>query len=670
MANIREAFEYASKNPNSDFAKNLEKMAASGSLNLEAKKYGLDLSPFQPKPEPAKRSIGEKVLDFTGGKEIAQGLGQGIANTGFAEKGVKIFGKEIIAPGNVSKQIQETQSQQMDIQGQLLARIKENKATGQDTSRLENALAVLNNEIYNTGEGAEKLLNQNELTTKQVLGDALQLGTTVGTIGGLSGAGASKTIAGKTIPGLKIGGVQISPGLTTQAPGIAQTLAGKLTGGGVGTLRGAGQGLIAGAGQGVVTGALTGASQGLQADKTGMEILQDAGKGSLIGGLTGGVLGTLIGGISGRVKSSDMRKAILNNQYSTGEKIAPVGSAVKNKTIQIAKQQGFNDVDIEFVNSMKPQDRIQAQKMIDLAQKASVNKRAIERPIDIVGDSMTKRVKFIQKQNSLSGKAVDTTAKALKGQMVDSMPVREKALSLLEDIGVTANKNGTPNWSKSIFKKTPELEKKIMKALSDLPAGEMDAYDLHNFKKSIDEVVNYGVGGEGLKGKSASILKAIRASADDVLDSNFADYNKANTDYKATRDVLEIANDLFGKKVGISKERGGQLLRSVFSNNANRPRVMALIEQLDNTSKAYGGKFKDNLIDQALFTEILEDIYGTQATTSLQGQVGRAIKGTQRVIEGVRDPIKGAGDLLATSAEKVLGVSEENKKKILSALLR
>lgn len=275
MANIREAFEYASKNPNSDFAKNLEKMAASGSLNLEAKKYGLDLSPFQPKPEPAKRSIGEKVLDFTGGKEIAQGLGQGIANTGFAEKGVKIFGKEIIAPGNVSKQIQETQSQQMDIQGQLLARIKENKATGQDTSRLENALAVLNNDIYNTGEGAKKLLNQNELTNKQVLGDALQLATT---------ASAGKIVG--TANKIPISGVGV----------------------GSGALKGATTGAIGG----VATGGLTGASQGLQQDKTASEILKDTVKGGLIGGVAGGVLGGVIGGASGGVKQAKITK---QNKY-------------------------------------------------------------------------------------------------------------------------------------------------------------------------------------------------------------------------------------------------------------------------------------------------------------------------------------------------------------------
>jgi len=127
---------------------------------------------------------------------------------------------------------------------------------------------------------------------------------------------------------------------------------------------------------------------------------------------------------------------------------------------------------------------------------------------------------------------------------------------------------------------------------------------------------------------------------------------------------------LFGKKAGISKERGGQLLRSVFSNNTQRPRVLSLIEKLDAVSKQYGGKFDDNLVDQALFTEILEDIYGTQATTSLQGQVERAVKGTKRVIEGIRDPLKGLGDLAATGVEKSIGITDENKRKILQALIK
>jgi len=56
MADLRQAFEYAGKNPNSDFAKNLKSLAESGSLNVEAKKFGIDLSGFQ-QPKIASPSI-------------------------------------------------------------------------------------------------------------------------------------------------------------------------------------------------------------------------------------------------------------------------------------------------------------------------------------------------------------------------------------------------------------------------------------------------------------------------------------------------------------------------------------------------------------------------------------------------------------------------------------
>ena len=564
--------------------------------------------------EKPKKSMGEKVLDVTGGKELAQGLGQ------------------TLALKQNSKIIEQAQKEQFGIQEQLLKRIKEKKARGEDTSRLEGALSDINDEIMKTGEGASDILNPNKLTNKQVIGDALQLITTAG------GSNVAGAVAGKA----------------TSATGFIE-----------GALQGAKTGAIGGS----AVGALTGTSQALQEDKTLGGIVTDTVIGAGIGGVTGGILGGITGGISGGLKGRALRKEILTEQVQLGEKtINQTQKAQKVKSM--AKEQGFDEADIDFIQSMKPIDKQKAQKMITLAQEASVNKRAIERPIDIVGDSMVDRVKFIRNKNSIAGKAVDTAAKALKGQKVDSTPIRDRALALLEDAGVTANPDGTPNWSKSIFNKTPDLKNKIMKSLSDLPAGEIDAYDLHNFKKSIDEVVNYGVKGEGLKGKSASILKAIRASADDVLDSSFDSYNKANTDYKVTRDILDVTDDLFGKKAGVVKERGGQLLRSVFSNNTQRPRVLSLIEQLDKISKKYGGKFDDNLLDQAIFTEILEDIYGTQATTSLQGQTARAIQGTQKVIEGLRNPVQGAGELLATTAEKLTGISPERKKKILEALIR
>jgi hypothetical protein len=596
----------------------------------------------QPVLPEKKRTVLEKVADFTGGKELGQGIAQAINLP------------------KASKQLDDMLDTAMAQQNDLLAKRKELKASGGDTSAIDKALKLNLDQLQKISAGAEAMLNPNDLTNKQVIGDALQLFTTI------AGAGTygKGFVAGGKEATLK--NIITNTGKTKELPNVVGAVKEVQTFG-----KGAVEGLKTGAITGGAIGAGTGASQALQEDKTLGGIVRDTLVGGALGGVTGGILGSVTGGVSGAIKGRKLRNEILNKQIELGEKeITKTYTPVQQKAIKLAEQQGFDKQDIDFMMSMKPQDKIKAQKMVELAEKTLKDKRSLERPIDVVGDSMLDRVKFIQAQNSKAGKGVDLTAKALKGQKIDTTPVREKALSLLEDAGVYANPNGTPNWSKSIFNKTPELKNKIMKTLSDLPAGEMDAYDLHNFKKSIDEVVNYGVKGEGLKGKSANILKAVRNSADEILDANFADYNKANTDYKATRDVLDIANDLFGKKAGLSKERGGQLLRSVYSNNASRQRVMSLVEQLDKVAKQYGGKFDDNLLDQTLFTELLEDVYGTQATTSLQGQVARAVKGTQKVIEGVRNPIKGAGELLATVAEKTAGITPENKKKILNAFLR
>lgn len=127
MANLREAFEYASKNPDSDFAKNLAELARSGSLNLEAKKYGIDLTAFQPapveapQPEKPKQNVLQKVdkglTDFgvgvgKGVTETAVGLGQlalrGASNLPLPKKDIEIGGITLIPSKEKALQAIET----------------------------------------------------------------------------------------------------------------------------------------------------------------------------------------------------------------------------------------------------------------------------------------------------------------------------------------------------------------------------------------------------------------------------------------------------------------------------------------------------------------------------------------------------------------------------------
>lgn len=226
---------------------------------------GVNDKPVAPVVETPKKGLferaTEKAASIVGGEKIAQGIGQAL-NMGAA-----------------SKQLQETQTQQFDQQGQLLKLIKEGKAAGQDVSRLEKALEYNQEDIDTTAGGAEQLLNPNELTDKQVIGDALQLGTTI------IGAGALPGVAKNTVAATTIG-------------------------------QGIKQGAIQGAKAGTAFGASSGVSSALEADKSALDIAKGGIGGALVGAGTGALLGGAIGGVSGGIKGSAARKQAKENDFT------------------------------------------------------------------------------------------------------------------------------------------------------------------------------------------------------------------------------------------------------------------------------------------------------------------------------------------------------------------
>jgi hypothetical protein len=225
--------------------------------NLVARGYepeGIDISKVKStlvkmgkiKEEPIKKPFMEKVADFTGGKELAQGVAQAINLP------------------QASKQIDDMLNQAITQQDELLSKKKELRASGKDTTAIDKALKINSENLAKIGAEAEGLLNPNDLTAKKVIGDALQLATTIAGAGTLSGA--TKTVTG------------------------ARTV-------GEGIIQGAKTGAITGAGFGGVTGV----SQGLQDERSLSELPMQALKGAGVGAVTGGILGGVTGGISGAI---------------------------------------------------------------------------------------------------------------------------------------------------------------------------------------------------------------------------------------------------------------------------------------------------------------------------------------------------------------------------------
>lgn len=204
------------------------------------------------------------ISKFTGGDVIAKGLGQAIANTG-----VHIPG---IVDGNPQADLAKANETAIKIQGQLLDAIKANKAQGKDTSRLQNALTELTQHIQDTGNSVGELGNQNNITPGKVIGDALQLGTTVVGAGSLAGA------AKEAVP----------------ATGI---------------VAGSKQGAIAGAKVGGIYGASSGVSGALKDNGGVVDAVKGGVKGAIGGALAGGAVGAVAGGVSGGIKAYTAKKS-------------------------------------------------------------------------------------------------------------------------------------------------------------------------------------------------------------------------------------------------------------------------------------------------------------------------------------------------------------------------
>lgn len=141
-----------------------------------------------PKPEDTrslKRKIGEGIAGLTGPKELGAGLAS-----------VLFRGTE------ESRQLEEQRATGQDLQTKTLQRIREKRARGEDTSRLEAALAQFQTGEAEAGREEELIRTGGGLTPRQVIGSAVQTGLTIataGTFGGVAQAGRLGVTGGRIL---------------------------------------------------------------------------------------------------------------------------------------------------------------------------------------------------------------------------------------------------------------------------------------------------------------------------------------------------------------------------------------------------------------------------------------------------------------------------------------
>lgn len=366
----------------------------------------------------------------------------------------------------------------------------------------------------------------------------------------------------------------------------------------------------------------------------------------------------------------------LVNVRLSGSQVVP-----DNQASQAIKQ-GWKDGAVASIKAAPDADRQAMTKMLNIFKlgEKSDKFRAMNRPADILGDTVQARVDFLTKANQTSGKAIDRIAQTrLRGQAVDYDPAINTFLSDLGSMGVKVelDENGV---AKAILqgsdiqgdKAAQRILNTVLERLSATNAP--DAYSVHTAKRFIDTQVNYGKKNlaNPLTAQAERALKNLRRNLNESLGENFPVYKAANEKYADTITALDDLQKAAGTQIDFDSPNAnkalGTAMRKLTSNYGTRANLIDSLDQANQVANKYGMKLEDDVVNQLIFVNELDRMFGAAADTSLKGQVSQAM---ETGIEIARGRIaQRAFDLLAEKAQNLRGVNKENAIKAMEDILK
>ena len=382
--------------------------------------------------------------------------------------------------------------------------------------------------------------------------------------------------------------------------------------------------------------------------------------------------------------SANLRKQIAQNPDSTELVNFRISGtqAVPDNEAASAITQGWKDGTIASIKAASDKDRQAMTKMLNLFKigEKSERVRTMQRPADILGDTVQSRIDFLARNNKTSGMAIDRIARTkLSGQTVDYDPAVNSFLKDLQNIGVKveldqsgvakANLDGSRIEGDVAGEK---LLNTVLKRLSKTAAP--DALGVHDAKRFIDTQVDYGKRNlnNPLTAEAERIVKGLRRNLNQTLGERFPVYKAANEKYSDTVTALNDLQKAAGTNINFDSENAnkalGTAMRKLTSNYGTRANLIDALDQANSTATKYGMKLDDDIVNQLIFVNELDRMFGAAAQTSLKGQVAEAMQTGVDIARG--GAARRAVELLAEKAEELRGINKDNAVKAMEELLK
>jgi hypothetical protein len=366
----------------------------------------------------------------------------------------------------------------------------------------------------------------------------------------------------------------------------------------------------------------------------------------------------------------------LVNVRLSGTQVVPDNEALK------AIKQGWKDGTVASIKAATDQDRQAMTKMLNIFKmgEKSDKFRAMNRPADILGDTVQARVDFLANSNQQAGKAIDRIAQnRLRGQSVDYDPAINKFLDELGTLGVKVelDQNGV---AKAMLqgsdiqgdKAAQRILNTVLERLSTAKAP--DAYGVHTAKRFIDTQVSYGAKNmvNPLTSQAERALKNLRRNLNESLGEKFPAYKAANEKYADTITALDDLQKAAGTQIDFDSPNAnkalGTAMRKLTSNYGTRANLIDSLDQANQVASKYGMQMTDDVVNQLIFVNELDRMFGAAADTSLKGQMSQALQTGVDIARG--NAAQRAMELVVEKAQNLRGVNRENAIKAMEDILK
>lgn len=415
----------------------------------------------------------------------------------------------------------------------------------------------------------------------------------------------------------------------------------------------------------------------------------ERGTGALVGGGVGLVAAPVIGaaGTVGK-KYLDNRKAVkeileqgLPDARAAGLKLSEgtFGTSVKiDKPMREVISSGMDPGIARAAKLGTKTDKEKFRQMAAIAKQAKNNRLygMEHRASDVAGETIMNRFSAVKEQNRKAGSELSEITKQLReeGKKADFSKASKEFNDDLDELGIKINSDFSIDFSKSDVRDLAGPENAIKKAINYLKDFNGDAYQAHRAKQYLDELVTYGKSVDGLSGRTERILKKLRKNIDVSLDETFPEYNAANKSYSETINALNDLQSLAGKKIDLSEDGAeksvGTLFKRVMGESHNREHVKSVAKNLDSVARSYNKNLPDeDVLNQILFAEGLDDVFGISAQTSLAGGVKKGVKQAAQATDK-QGMYSVAVDKVGDIVEKVAGKSDDEVLKSILEFLR